>query len=535
MNILKSLRNMVIWGLILLMAMPPQVFAQDGRAPDRKFSQQELDQLLAPIALYPDSLLGHVFIAATYPLEVVMAERWARENRNLPADQMNEALKKQPWDSSVKALVPFPDVLSMMSQKLDWTQKVGDAFLGQQAEVMDTVQNLRKRAHDAGNLKSSEQQQVVVEKEVIRIEPASPSVVYVPVYDPWWVYGPWWWPYYPPYVVYPYPAGIAIAPGFIWFGVGLTVGAFWGTWGYWNWGGHGCYVRPYPPPPYHGPAGSGAVGGTWATRQQGAPGAAGSTGGAWASQQRGSAGAVAGAQPWRHNAAHRRGVAYRDQATRERYGQQASRAAVESRRNFRGYDGNWIDRSTRAGRPESTAVSTGRQGAAGRSDTMTGRTGRPDATTMSRTGRPEMAGSRDSVSSRRPDATGRRDSVSTRSGRTDAGISRVESGRQPQDRATGRTMERSRSGQVFEGVGRGGEVRRQSTWGRESLGAARTHGATVGDVIRGSAGGAAVRGGSGAGFGGTAPRGGVGGGFGGASQGGVGGGAGGGMMRGGHR
>lgn len=536
MNTLKSLRNLVIWGLVLLMAMPLQVFAQDGRAADRKFSQQELDQLLAPIALYPDSLLGHVFIAATYPLEVVMAERWARENRNLSAEQMNEALKKQPWDASVKALVPFPDVLSMMSQKLDWTQKVGDAFLGQQAEVMDTVQNLRKRAHDAGNLKSTEQQKVVVEQEVIRIEPASPSVVYVPVYDPWWVYGPWWWPYYPPYVVYPYPAGIAIAPGFIWFGVGLTVGAFWGTWGYWNWGGHGCYVRPYPPPP-HGPPGSGAVGGAWATRQPGAPGAGGTTGGAWASQQRGAAGAVAGAQPWQHNAAHRRGVAYRDQATRERYGQQASRAAVESRRNFRGYDGNWIERGARAGRPETSSVASARPGASGRMDTgAAGRTSRPDSTTVSRTGRPEMTGSRDSVSGRRPDTTGRRDSVSTRTGRSDAGISRVEAGRQPQDRATGRSMERSRSGQVFEGVGRGGEVRRQSNWGRESLGAARSGGATVGEVIRGSAGGAAARSGSSAGFGGAVPRGSVGGGFGGgASPGGFGGGAGGGMTRGGHR
>ncbi len=534
MNTLKPLRNLVLWGLVLLMAMPVQVFAQQGKASVQRFSQEELDQILAPIALYPDSLLGHIFIASTYPLEVVMAERWARENRNLSADQMNEALKKQPWDASVKALVPFPDVLSMMSQKLDWTQKVGDAFLGQQPDVMDTVQKLRKRAHDAGNLKTTEQQKVIVEQEVIRIEPANPSVVYVPVYDPWWVYGPWWWPYYPPYAVYPYPAGIAIAPGFIWFGVGLTVGAFWGTWGYWNWGGHGCYVHPYPPgpPPPHGPAGAGAVGGAWATGQPGT----GTTGGAWASQQHGAAGAVAGAQPWQHDAAHRRGVAYRDQATRERYGQQSSRAAVESRRNFRGYDGNWIERGTRAGRPENVSLSTGRTGSAGRPDSMTGRAGRSDATSMSRAGRSDSTGTRGAASSRRTDATIRRDGMSARADRPDSGVTRADAARMPQERAAGRSMERSRSAQVFDGIGRGGDVRRQSTWGRESLGAARSGGATVGEVIRGSAGGAAVRSGSSAGFGGAAPRGSVGGGFGGgASHGGFGGGAGGGMMRGGHR
>ena len=131
----------------------------------------------------------------------------------------------------------------MMSQKLDWTQKVGDAFLAQQADVMDTVQKLRKRAADAGNLKSTEQQKVIVEREVIRVEPVNPQVVYVPVYDPWWVYGPWWWPAYPPYVVYPYPFGVAIAPGFIWFGAGLFVGAYWGSWGYWGWHNHACYVN----------------------------------------------------------------------------------------------------------------------------------------------------------------------------------------------------------------------------------------------------------------------------------------------------
>jgi hypothetical protein len=483
MKTLKSLRNMLVWLLVLLMAMPSPIFAQDSKTAPKKFSQEELDQVLAPIALYPDSLLAQVFIAATYPLEVVMADRWVKQNKDLKGDALNNAVSKQPWDASVKALVPFPDVLSMMGQKLDWTQMVGDAFLAQQGDVMDTVQKLRKRASEAGNLKSTEQQKVIVEREVIRVEPVDPRVVYVPVYDPWWVYGPWWWPAYPPYVVYPYPAGMAIASGLIWFGAGLFVGAYWGSWGYWGWHNHACYVnRNYYA---HGGYG-GAVGGAFA----GSHGGSGS----------GSAGGAFAVQPWTHDTAHRRGVAYRDQATRERFGQQANRAAVENRRSFRGYEGNWIDRGARAGRPDST----------------TGRTGRPD-TVASGTGRSgAQAGRRDAISGQagRPESLSRRDAASARAGRPDASLSRQAPGQQASGRAPDRSaVERSRSGQVFEGIGRGSEVQRQSNWGRESLNAARSSGGTVGDAIRGGAGGGAERGSFGGASGG-AGRGGVGGGFG---------------------
>jgi hypothetical protein len=480
MNALKSFRNMLVWLLVLLMAIPSPIFAQDSKTAPKKFSQAELDQALAPIALYPDSLLAHVFIAATYPLEVVMADRWVSQNKNLKGDELNNAVSKQPWDASVKALVPFPDVLSMMGQKLDWTQMVGDAFLAQQGDVMDTVQQLRKRASDAGSLKSTEQQKVIVEKEVIRIEPASPSVVYVPVYDPRWVYGPWWYPYYPPYVVYPYPVGVAIAPGLIWFGTGLYVGSYWGSWGYWGWHNHTYYVNRYYYP--HG----GAVGAAFA----GGHGGSGS----------GSAGGAFAVQPWTHDTAHRRGVAYRDQATRERFGQQANRAAVENRRSFRGYEGNWIDRGARAGRPDSTTGRTGRP------DTVAGGTGRSGA----------QAGRRDAVTGQvgRPESLSRRDAASARAGRPDASLSRQAPGQQASGRAPDRSaVERSRSGQVFEGIGRGSEVQRQSNWGRESLNAARSSGGTVGDAIRGGAGGGAERGGFG-GARGEAGRGAVGGGFG---------------------
>ena len=198
----------LIWLLILLMVTPPWVFAQD-QPTTKKFRQEELDQMLAPIALYPDSLLAQILMGATYPLEVVQADRWAKANRNLKGDQLNDALDQKNWDPSVKALVPFPQVLSMMSERLEWTQKLGDAFLDQQDEVMDTVQKLRARAQAAGNLRDTEQQRVIVQERVIEIEPVQPEVVYVPVYDPTVIYGPWWYPAFPPFF-FPPPPGVVI-------------------------------------------------------------------------------------------------------------------------------------------------------------------------------------------------------------------------------------------------------------------------------------------------------------------------------------
>ncbi len=165
--------------------------------------------MLAPIALYPDSLLAQIFMASTYPLEVVQADRWAKQNKNLTGDALTAALEKQPWDPSVKSLINFPQVLAMMSEKLDWTQKLGDAFLAQEKDVMASVQTLRKKAYDAGNLKTTKEQKVVVEQETIVIESASPQVVYVPTYNPTVVYGTWAYPAYPPAYYYP---GICMGP-----------------------------------------------------------------------------------------------------------------------------------------------------------------------------------------------------------------------------------------------------------------------------------------------------------------------------------
>jgi uncharacterized membrane protein YgcG len=190
----------------------------------------QLDQLVAPIALYPDPLLAQVLMASTYPLEIVQAERWAKANKSLKGDALTAALDKQDWDASVKQLVSTPTVLSMMNDKLDWTQALGDAVLAQQADVMDAIQRLRAKAQANGKLETTKQQKVTVTQDqgspVIEIEPASPEVVYVPYYDPGVVYGAWPYPAYPPYY-FPPPAGWvvggAIATGLAW-GAAYAIG-----------------------------------------------------------------------------------------------------------------------------------------------------------------------------------------------------------------------------------------------------------------------------------------------------------------------
>ena len=213
--------------------MPPGVLAQQpAGAP--VFKQEELDQILAPIALYPDSLVAQILMASTYPLEVVQADRFAKQNASLKGEPLTKALEAQSWDPSVKSLVNFPQVLTMMSEKLEWTQKLGDAFLAQQKPVMDTIQGLRAKAQAAGNLKTTKEQTVIVEEKIIKIEPASPQVIYVPAYNPTVVYGAWPYPASPPYYYYP-PGYVATTAAFS-FMAGAAVGAAWGyAWGNNNW------------------------------------------------------------------------------------------------------------------------------------------------------------------------------------------------------------------------------------------------------------------------------------------------------------
>ena len=220
----------------LALVVPPPGFAQTTPAADDTatvFNVEQLDALLAPIALYPDALLAQTLMAATYPLEVVAAARWLDDpaNKNLTGDALAQALAAQTWDPSVKSLVPFPQVLAMLNGKLDWTQQLGYAFATQQADVMNSVQRLRQQAQAAGYLKTTEQQRVVVEKSIIVIEPANPQTVYVPVYSPTVVYGAWPYPAYPPTYIPPppgYVAGTAFVSGLA-FATGVAVvGSMWG-------------------------------------------------------------------------------------------------------------------------------------------------------------------------------------------------------------------------------------------------------------------------------------------------------------------
>jgi len=185
---------------------------------------EELDSLVAPIALYPDPLLAQTLAASTYPLEVIQLEQWYANNKYLKDKALADAVAKQPWDPSVQALVAFPDVVQRMAGNIQWTTDLGNAFLAQQSDVMDAVQRMRAKAQGTGNLKTNAQQEVETQtveggEQVIVVEQANPEVVYVPSYDPQMVYGtpPPAYPYYP--YTYPgYYAGMGLA-----FGTGLVL------------------------------------------------------------------------------------------------------------------------------------------------------------------------------------------------------------------------------------------------------------------------------------------------------------------------
>jgi hypothetical protein len=221
------------------LVMPGAVHAQ-GAA---KMSNQQLDSLTAPIALYPDALLAQVLMAATFPQDVQAAAAWSKANTKLQGDDAVKAVASEPWDPSVQSLVAFPQVLATMASKPDWVSQLGTAFLGQSNDVMDSVQRLRKQAQAAGNLKTSSQQKVVVEQSTIQIVPANPQVVYVPTYNPTVVYGTWPYPAYPPVYVPP-PPGYAIATGFatgLAFGAGVAVAN--SLWGGFNWNTHDVNIN----------------------------------------------------------------------------------------------------------------------------------------------------------------------------------------------------------------------------------------------------------------------------------------------------
>ncbi len=287
-----------------------------GTQESKLFKQEELDQMLAPVALYPDDLLTQILMASTYPLEVIQATRWANQNKNLKGDALTQALEKEEWDPSVKSLVNFPDVVSKMNENLEWTQKLGDAFLSQQKQVLDTIQNLRKKAREAGNLKTAEQQKVVVEEDTIVIQPADPEVIYVPTYNPAVVYGAWWWPLFPPHPPL-FPLLPHVSPyGAIAFRRGVARGAAWGyAWAHTNWHGGEVDINVNRNTNINNNI----------NREK------------YKSDMKNKGLGEGGQGKWRHDADHRKGTPYRDQTTAQKFNRGTTSDAAKSREAFRGH------------------------------------------------------------------------------------------------------------------------------------------------------------------------------------------------------
>ncbi len=299
----------VIVALIAPLEMMPSGVSAQEQASGEPFKQEQLDQLLAPVALYPDALLSQILMASTYPLEVVKATNWVKKNKDLKGDALTAALERQNWDPSVKSLVNFPQVLEMMNEKLDWTEKLGDAFLARQKDVMDTIQHLRAKAKAEGHLNTTKEEKVIVEKETIIIEPASPQVIYVPTYNPTVVYGVWPYPAYPPY--YYYPPGYAAGAAAFGFAAGVAVGAAWGyAWGHADWHGGNVDIDVNRNANINRNIDRSKYQGKGQLDQS-------------------------GKGTWQHDSSHRQGVAYRDNATAQKYGQ--SGRSTQARAEARGY------------------------------------------------------------------------------------------------------------------------------------------------------------------------------------------------------
>ena len=260
---------------------------------------EQLEALVAPIALYPDALLANMLAAATYPLEVVEADRWFKENKNLKGDALKTAVDKKEWDDSVKALTATPSVLDMMNDKLDWTKDLGDAMLAQQADLMDAIQRLREKARSNNKLSTTKEQKVTVKqqenKQVIVIEPTDPNEMYVPYYEPAAVYGTWPYADYPPYYFgYPSYIGAGVVAAGIAFGTAWAIGR-WGN--YWrggcNWGNRNVFINNRT-------------------------------------------------NVWNHNPAHRQGVRYNNANVQQRFGNNNIRAGAGNRTDFRGKGGQQV-------------------------------------------------------------------------------------------------------------------------------------------------------------------------------------------------
>jgi len=437
---------------ILFVAFAPMASAQTQPAPapasapaqDELLKPGEIDALLSPIALYPDTLLSLVLMAATYPLEVIQASRWLKDNKGLKDDALKAAAEKQGWDESVTALLATPSVLDMMSDKLDWTQKLGDAMLAQQTDVMDGVQRLRAKAEANDKLQSTKQQKVTKKsegsKQVIVIEPTDPQTMYVPYYDPAVVYGAWPYPSYPPYYwgASYWPYGGAVLGAGLAFGAGYAIGRWAGGGGYWggnaniNWNNNNININR--------------------------PGG--------------------GSGNWNHNVDHRHGVRYNNQNVANKFNKGNSvRNGAQNRMDFRGHDGKQALRPGGDGRPGG-----GDRPGAGGGDRRPGGGDRPGA----------GGGDRRPGGGDRPGAKGggeRRDAGNRGGGQKNAAANRGGGGARPGGGGGGRN--------AFAGSGAGRGAMAQSSRGHASLG-----GGGGGMRMGGGGGGGARMGGGGGGRGG---------------------------------
>ena len=312
--------------------------------PEQKlYKSEQLDQMLAPVALYPDSVLSQLLMASTYPSDVAEAAAWSAKHKDAKGDAAVNQVENEPWDPSVKSLVAFPQMLEQLAKQPDWVQKTGDAFLAQPEDVMASIQRLRTQAQKAGNLKSNEQQNVIVKEvpvqsepaststtntTIIQIEPSNPETVYVPAYNPTTVYGTWAYPSYPPpywppspYYYPGYYPGAALATGIMW-GIGIAaIGSCWGGFG-WGHGDVNINVNKYNNINRNNQINGG------------------------------------GNQNWKHNAQNRRGTPYADNRSRQQYGQGVGGA--NNRANYRGND------ASRQRAQQSFNNSTGYKGATDR-------------------------------------------------------------------------------------------------------------------------------------------------------------------------
>jgi hypothetical protein len=416
----------------LLALSPGWTLAEESK---QTFSQSELDQMMAPIALYPDSLLSQILMASTCPADVAEAVKWSNDNPDQKGDAAVTAVQEKSWDPSVMSLVAFPQVLDMMGKQPDWVQNVGDAFLADPDGVMDTAQELRKKAKDEGNLETTKEQTVTVEgtssESIIVIQPADPKVVYVPVYNPTVVYGTWWWPSYRPYYYYPvgYGFGSAVVRG---IGFGIGIGITNALWGGCNWRNNSVNIN--------------------VNRFNNV------------NVNRNRLNVNNRNTNWNHNSNNRKGVPYRDKGSRDKFSKNIGGA--DKRKDFRGRD------AERA-KAQSALKDRGIDPAKGRKQ-LSGAGGDRTRDSVNKANRDIASGKLANRGDKGPGgAAGVRDGAAAKASQRGG------------DRTVGKTRDRGSSGNAaLKGVGNAGKSNRSINRGTSSSRAARSAGGRAGGGMR---------------------------------------------------